>query len=237
MQQTERLGSASHPSEGASHFREPSGVGVRDSRRLVSSRAPMTALFSIGYATKPLSVFLQQLQAHGVTAVADVRSVPYSKRFHDYHREALAESLRAYSIHYVYLGQELGPRSQDPDHYDPEGQVQFERLQGSKPFQAGIARLRRGLDKGLHIALLCAEKDPATCHRSLLVGDYLQSECGLETAHILHDGSLEPQPALHCRLMEINGIAPDLVTTQSQCLALAWQAQCRRCAYRKPAQH
>merc|ERR1711916_244013 len=130
---------------------------------------PMSTLFSIGYATKPLATFLQQLQDRQVQAVADVRSVPYSKRFHDYHREALAGRLRQAGMYYVYLGDELGPRSKDPAHYDGHGQVQFERLQRSPLFLAGIDRVLAGLAKGMRIALMCAEKDPAVCHRSLLV--------------------------------------------------------------------
>ena len=47
-------------------------------------------LFSIGYATKPIDVFVAQLKHFDIQAVADVRSVPYSKAFHDYHQEAVA---------------------------------------------------------------------------------------------------------------------------------------------------
>ena len=194
----------------------------------------MPTLYSIGYATKPLAVFLEQLRAFKITAVADVRSVPYSKRFHDYHREALAASLRRAGVHYVYLGEELGPRSPDPAHYDAEGQVQFERLAQAPVFQSGVQRLRRGLARGQQIAMLCAEKDPAICHRSLLVGRHLQAEQGLDTVHILHDGSLETEKALARRLMETHGILPDLLRAEQECAALAWRAQCRRCAYRRP---
>ncbi|MDD9946853.1 MAG: DUF488 domain-containing protein [Myxococcales bacterium] len=194
----------------------------------------MSDLCSIGYATKPLPVFMEQLQTWRITAVADIRSVPYSKRFHEYHREALEARLRSARIPYVYLGAELGPRSKDPGHYDSKGQVQFERLQGSLSFRRGIERLQRGMAKGLRIAMLCAEKDPAICHRSLLVGDYLQAKHGIETAHILHDGGLESQRVLQHRLMDDHGIAPDLLRTEPECVRLAWRAQCRRFAYRRP---
>lgn len=192
----------------------------------------MPTLYSIGYATKPLSVFLQQLQTWNITALADIRSVPYSKRFHDYHREALAASLRKAGIPYVYLGEELGPRSKDPQHYDREGQVQFERLQRSALFQAGIRRLQHGMATGLRIAMLCAEKDPAICHRSLLVAHYLHAEHAIETAHILHDGRLEPERAVQHRVMGLHGIEPDLLRKEAECMELAWRAQCRRFAYR-----
>ena len=201
---------------------------------MLSSASADPALYSIGYATKPLDAFLRQLRELRVTAIADVRSVPYSKIFHDYHREAVAASLRGAGIHYVYLGEELGPRSTDPDHYDTDGQVQFERLQRAPLFESGIQRLRNGLDKGQRIAMLCAEKDPAVCHRSLLIGHYLLEREGIDTAHVHHDGAIEPESALQERLMTVNGIAPDMLTPHCECLTLAWRAQNRRCAYRKP---
>ena len=191
-------------------------------------------LYSIGYATKPLEQFLQQLQEWHITAVADVRSVPYSAVFHDYHREALAASLRAAGIHYVYLGEELGPRSRDPAHYDGEGQVQFDRLQRAPLFERGIRRLHRGLDRGERIAMLCAEKDPAVCHRSLLIAHHLLVQDGIDTAHVHHDGGIELETDLRRRLMELNAIVPDMVTPLCECLDIAWRAQSRRCAYRKP---
>lgn len=191
-------------------------------------------LYSIGYATKELHDFLQQLAAHRITAIADVRSVPYSKVFHDYHREALAATLREHGIHYVYLGDELGPRSKDDAHYDAGGQVQFDRLQQAPLFQRGIERLTTGLDKGLAIALLCAEKDPAVCHRSLLIGHYLLSNEGISVTHILHDGRPESQGDTQWRWRQQQGIHADMLTPEDHCDTLAWQAQCQQFAYRRP---
>lgn len=190
-------------------------------------------LFSIGYATKPIDDFLAQLLAHRIDAIADVRSVPYSKVFHDYHRENLQLHLRGKGIHYVYLGEQLGPRSPDESHYR-QGQVQFDRLQLSEPFQSGIQRLMTGLEKGLRIALLCAEKDPAVCHRSLLIGHYLKNVHDIDIAHIDHKGGLEPESALAQRLMTETGIRPDMLSSEADCLQQAWQEQSRRCAYRRP---
>ena len=194
----------------------------------------MHDLYSIGYATKPLEEFLRQLQQHRIDAVADVRSVPYSRAFHDYHREPLATHLRSAGVAYVYLGEELGPRSTDPAHYNALGQVQFERLQKAALFQRGIERVFTGLKKPLRIALMCAEKDPATCHRSLLIGHHLLHQRALSTRHILHDGELESEEDLEQRLMALNDIHADMLTPACECCALAWQAQCQRYAYIKP---
>ncbi|UTW44640.1 DUF488 domain-containing protein [bacterium SCSIO 12696] len=195
----------------------------------------MAQLYSIGYATKPLDTFLEQLAANRIAAVADVRSVPYSKRFYDYHREALQATLRARGIYYIYMGEELGPRSKDDNHYDNCGQVQFDRLMTSALFQKGIERLQNGLSKGLNIALLCAEKDPAECHRSLLVGYYLKSRLALEVTHIGHHGELESQAAMEDRLAELHGVKGDLFLSTEQQLHSAWKQQCQRMAYTRPA--
>src|SRR5690606_38427854 len=121
-------------------------------------------MFTIGYATKSIETYIAQLLEHGVTVVADVRSVPYSKRFHDYHRETLMHRLREAGLRYVYLGDELGPRSKDAAHYVGD-QVQFGRLMEAPLYQAGIRRLFDGIRKGFSIVMTCACKDPAICHR------------------------------------------------------------------------
>lgn len=191
-------------------------------------------LYSIGYATKPIQEFLAQLRQYNIDAVADVRSVPYSRTFHDYHREALAETLKQAGIHYVFLGEELGPRSKDDAHYDEQDQVQFDRLMQSTLYLRGIERLRTGLDKGLHIALMCAEKDPAHCHRSLLIAYYLQRQLDISVQHILHDGELESQSAMEERLVRLHGTEKDLFCDAATQIELAWQAQSRLKAYRRP---
>jgi len=112
-------------------------------------------MFTIGYATKPVDVYVAQLLERGVTVVADVRSVPYSKRFYEYHRESLMQHLQQAGIRYVYLGEELGPRSKDPQHYDETGQVQFDRLVDAPLYRAGEQRLLR--ETGTTIDMLAGE--------------------------------------------------------------------------------
>ena len=190
-------------------------------------------LYSIGYATKPLEQFIQQLKKYNISALADVRSVPYSKAFKEYHQEALRNSLQQAGIRYVYLGEELGPRSKNPEHYS-EGQVQFSRLMESELFQKGIERLEEGQQKGFTIALCCAEKDPAVCHRSLLIAWALKRQKSREIQHILHDGQLESQTQLEHRLMALTGIVADMFMDDLEAEKLAYQAQCVCCAYRLP---
>ncbi|WP_020407440.1 DUF488 domain-containing protein [Hahella ganghwensis] len=141
---------------------------------------------------------------------------------------------RLYSIGYVYLGPELGPRSKDPAHYDERKQVQFDRLMQADLFKSGISRLNDGMSKGYTIALSCAEKDPAICHRSLLVGWSLKHQYGIELQHILHDGQVETQTCLEHRLMETTETYPDMLMDESEAIRAAYTKQCLACAYRIP---
>lgn len=190
-------------------------------------------LYSVGYATKPMGIFIQQLKLYGINVIADVRSVPYSKVFHDYHREALHHTLKTHGIAYVYLGNELGPRSKDPAHYNSEGQVQFDKLSASDLFQAGITRLFNGIDKGYTIACLCAEKDPAICHRSLLVGYAIKRSHELDMQHISHTGQCESQTELEKRLLSANQLVPDMLSSEADYLPIAYRQQCECYAYRR----
>ena len=192
------------------------------------------SLFSVGYATKPLDVFLQQLRQYNIDVIADIRSVPYSSAFHDYAREPLQRLLTANELYYIYLGKELGPRSHDPQHYDETGQVQFDRLRRGPDFLSGIARLRNGLSKGLKIALMCAEKDAAFCHRSLLVGHHLLHEENLEVQHLTFSGELESQTELEKRLISIHQLEQDFFLAEGEQAAEAYRHQLIKHSFRKP---
>lgn len=91
---------------------------------------------------------------------------------------------------YLSLGEQLGGRPEGDEYYDTDSHVRYDRLAESEPFQAGIARLRNGMQE-YRIALLCSEEDPARCHRHLLIGRVLRSE-GVELYHIRADGRLQP---------------------------------------------
>jgi uncharacterized protein (DUF488 family) len=191
-------------------------------------------LYSIGYATKPIETFIEQLRHYQITAVADVRSVPFSNAFFDYHQDAIQSHLARAGIRYVYLGKELGPRSKDKSHYDDCGQVQFDQLMNSKLFLQGVRRLQMGLEKGYRIALMCAEKDPATCHRSLLIGYALKRQLGMELQHIDHLGDLETQDHLEHRLPELHGLVEDLFLSEQEKLDQAYDRQLKKTSYRLP---
>jgi len=163
-------------------------------------------LYTIGHSNHPLDSFLNLLRMHGVTAVADVRSSPYSRHNPQYNREPLQQSLQEGGITYLYLGAALGARCPDPACYH-EGKVQFPRVARTQAFQQGLALVRAAMN-GHRLALMCAEKEPLQCHRSVLVCRSLRKE-PFSISHILADGSLETQADLEERLLRLMKLGQD----------------------------
>ncbi|MCS6782391.1 MAG: DUF488 domain-containing protein [Gloeomargarita sp. SKYG98] len=160
----------------------------------------MQPLFTIGHSHHSLEQFIALLQRHNITAVADVRSAPYSRRFPQFNRQILEKALPQSEIHYVFLGKELGARPANPACY-VEGKALYEKIAATPEFQQGIQRLLKGA-KTHRIALMCAEKDPLYCHRAILVCPHLVPY-NLEIAHIHSDGSLEYHEELEERLLRL----------------------------------
>ena len=165
-------------------------------------------IFTIGHSNHSLEGFLALLSKHRVTAVADVRSVPWSRFNAHFNRNELSAALKARSIHYAYLGRELGGRPKDLTLYDEEsGKVNYERIAQTGKFRQGIARVVGGAARH-RIALMCAEKDPLRCHRTHLVAQALGTE-GVEVAHILADGEIERHARTMDRSMADSGVGPN----------------------------
>jgi uncharacterized protein (DUF488 family) len=186
-------------------------------------------LFAIGHSNHPIEAFIALLQRHGVTAVGDVRSHPYSRYAPQYSRDALKAALADMGIAYVFLGKELGARSKDPDCYK-RGKVQYDRLARQPQFAEGIKRVTEGMRQHC-IALMCAEKDPLDCHRTLLVARKLH-EAGVEMAHIHADGSLESHRTLESRLLEVCKLPEvDMFKRRDEIISEAYAIQGKRVAY------
>ena len=146
-------------------------------------------VFTIGHSTHTVAEFVALLRQHGITAVGDVRSRPYSRQNPHFNREEMERFLREAGIAYVFLGKELGARSQDPSCYE-QGRVRYDLLARTDLFQRGLGRVREGMER-YRLALLCAEKEPLECHRTILVSRHLDA-LGIDVRHILADGAMEP---------------------------------------------
>jgi uncharacterized protein (DUF488 family) len=154
-------------------------------------------LFTIGHSNHPIERFIALLTRHGVTALADVRSVPRSRFNPQFNRERLDAALREAGIAYVFLGDALGGKPDAPGGRD------YNKMAAAPSFQAGLARVRDGTTRH-RVALMCAEKEPLDCHRFVLVARHLRHDLAIQ--HILADGGLEPQDATEDRLHAATGL-------------------------------
>ena len=158
-------------------------------------------VFTVGHSNHTLEAFLELLREHRVDALADVRSAPYSRFNPQFNREPFAAALKEIGIRYVYLGRELGGRSENFECYDEEGRIVYDRVAATATFKRGLARVVDGAARH-RIALMCAEKEPLECHRTLLVACELDKR-GVEVDHIHAGGSLEPHGQAMNRLIDL----------------------------------
>jgi uncharacterized protein (DUF488 family) len=194
----------------------------------MTMRRPV-AVFTIGHSTHSFEAFVALLKQHGVTAIADVRSAPFSQFNPQFNKDTLARGLKVSGIKYVFLGRELGARSEDRSCYE-NGRVQYGRLARTELFKQGIERVMRGAEEH-RIALMCAEKEPLDCHRTLLVARAL-NERGVEVAHILGDGRLEAHRDAMERLLTVTGLLrEDLFRSREDLIAEALARQEEKVAY------
>jgi len=187
-------------------------------------------VFTIGHSTHPQERFVELLERHGITAVCDVRSNPYSRVNPQFNRENLTKALALRGIEYRFLGKELGARSEDPSCYEGD-KVQFAKLAGTQLFKEGLKRVFRGLKEGFRIALMCAEKEPLDCHRTILIAPQLAA-LGVAVQHIHADGQLEPHDAASLRLARLLSLHENhMFSSQEELIADAYRLQEERIAY------
>lgn len=186
-------------------------------------------VFTIGHSTHPVERFFELLKKHGITVLADVRSQPYSRANPQFNQEALQLSLQESGIKYVFLGMELGARSEDESCFD-NGKVQYDRLSKTALFQSGLERVKKGM-QDYRIALMCAEKDPLDCHRTILISRCLE-ELGVNVQHIHSDGHVESHvEAMRRLLRQLHLQEADLIRSHDEMLVVAYRIQGRRIAY------
>lgn len=187
------------------------------------------AVSTIGHSTHTIERFVDLLRQQRVAAIADVRSVPYSRIQPQFNRETLTRTLDKCGIAYIFLGKELGARSDDKTCYE-NGRVQYRRLARTEAFHGGIERVLLE-SESRRIALMCAEREPLECHRTLLVSRELMA-AGAPVVHIHADGHVERHDDSMRRLLRLLGLPEqDLFRTQSDLIEEGYTRQELRVAY------
>jgi uncharacterized protein (DUF488 family) len=162
-------------------------------------------LFSVGHSNQELPQLVALLQRAGVTAVADVRSVPFSRRLRQFNKAELESALGEQGIAYLYLGDQLGGRPRSRDLYDADGRVNYERVRQTEAFRRGLELLLGSLDRHVTV-MLCSEDDPLDCHRGLMITPAL-GERGICPRHLRKDGSVETTLEMEARLLRETKLA------------------------------
>jgi uncharacterized protein (DUF488 family) len=189
-------------------------------------------IYTIGHSDHTIERFINLLKQHLIDAVADVRSAPYSRIHPQFNKDILAASLEKKDIKYVFLGKELGARPDDDSCYK-NGQVDFGLIAEKKEFKDGLERILKG-GNDYRIALMCAEKEPLNCHRTILIS-YNLKHAGICIKHILADGTLEDNRDTESRLIKLTNSEQNLFDqsiSDYERLEQAYKKRAREIAYK-----
>lgn len=157
---------------------------------------PMAGLeiYTIGHSNHRWDAFVRQLRLNGVEVLVDVRTMPRSRHAPFASDRKLPGLLSGERMTYVYQGDALGGKPADSSLYDETGRPYYRRMKARPQFQEGIEQLVELAGEST-VAIMCAEEDPARCHRTLLIGPALEP-LGVTLLHIRGDGSINRTGAL-----------------------------------------
>ena len=188
-------------------------------------------VFTIGHSNHSWEEFIKLLLRHCIDEVVDVRSSPYSRYAAHFNHDDLQQALEGIGVGYEFLGGKLGGRPADSSCYDAQGQVRYERVAETDVFDDGIRQVMRRADD-CRVVLLCTEKEPLECHRTLLIAREL-SERDVAVEHILSDSRLESYADSIDRLLDAfklphNG---DMFRSKDDVISDALMRQAQKVAY------
>ncbi len=158
-------------------------------------------VYTIGYTGFNIESFINILKKYNISCVIDVRSSPFSRRYPSYNQADIKAELVKHNILYRNYIDEFGARQTNPQ-FLTNGYVDFKKFRKSAQFLSGVDKLRKGIELQYTFCLLCAEVDPMTCHRSILLSKGLV-DLNIKVSHILRNGELETQSQLENRLVEL----------------------------------
>jgi uncharacterized protein (DUF488 family) len=166
---------------------------------------------TIGHSIHPIERFVDLLKNGGVELLVDVRSMPYSRRHPHFGKERLAKSLDAAGIAYAWEGAALGGKGGS-----------YTEAAARPVFSEALDRL---IDRSQSttVCLMCAEKEPLDCHRTVLVSRRL-AERGVAIEHLLADGCTRQHHDVEEALLAKSAGA-DLFDDRARLLARAYDAR------------
>lgn len=162
---------------------------------IIKDRPYLMQIYTIGHSNHTKEQFLNLLITAKIEVLVDVRSTPNSRWATFANRDKLKDILESIQIKYLYLGNMLGGRPSGSENHDNNiGKVDYKEIQEKEYYQHGIQRLLDGLKK-YRVCIMCAEEDPNSCHRNLLVAESLR-QVGVQIFHIRGDGRIQTDEEL-----------------------------------------
>lgn len=158
-------------------------------------------IYTIGYAGFPIDKFVEELKNNSINAVIDVRSSAFSQYYSDYNKNNLELRLKKEGIYYRNYAKEFGARQNDEEYYADEGYLDFSKFSKSEQYLEGIKKLCTSMGKGYTFALMCAEKNPIDCHRTVLVARTF-FEKGYKVVHLCPEGKTILQEEINLQLLD-----------------------------------
>jgi uncharacterized protein (DUF488 family) len=146
-------------------------------------------LWTVGHSTHPLERFVELLEAHRIELLADVRTVPKSRRHPHFRADQLEVSLPRAGIAYRHMPALGGFRKPTPG--SPNGAWTNDSFRGyadyalTEAFAAGLGELT-GLAAEQRVAIMCSEALWWRCHRRLIADRLVAA--GRRVHHIGADG-------------------------------------------------
>ncbi len=144
-------------------------------------------LYTIGHSNRSLDELFRILAGQGIKRLVDIRSLPHSQRNPSFDKRLLQLACDEVGISYFWLGKELGglrhSRNDSPHSaLTRTGFRGYADYMNSSSYNAGIQQLC-AIARPARSVIMCAEKDPTQCHRSL-IADHLTLN-GWRILHLL----------------------------------------------------
>ncbi len=146
-------------------------------------------LYTVGHGNRQLEELIALLRDAGVATLVDVRAQPRSRHNPQFNDDSLRAACERAGLAYHWAGRQLGgmrePRADSPHAALDEGRRGFADHMDTEVFRKGASQLRH-LAAQSACAVLCAEREPAHCHRAL-IADFLTLQ-GMRVVHLLAPG-------------------------------------------------
>ena len=170
---------------------------------VIMNNNTLRRVYSIGYSGFPnVEAFIATLKHFNIDVLIDVRSSPYSLRFEEYNQDKIKMALNKAGIYYRNYAREFGARQENPSFYT-DGILDFRKFANSEQFADGIKKIEKTVSSGYVPVLMCAEKEPVTCHRAIMVSKKLEESLSpIDVEHILPDGRTKSKDEIDKELLD-----------------------------------